>query len=135
MKTKTNKRFWKFFLVFLSIGLLSGYLIGSAVKSKSKSDAIIEILRNECQCNEVNQIIYAEGIQFGANGISTEKGEYQLIDCNYESLDIEANRINEMLKKQVKKFKDIDQLELEFINKNRSETVVIKNGIIQKSKN
>jgi len=56
-----------------------------------------------------------------------------LIDCNFKSLENEVNRINEILKKEVKNFNDVDQLELEFINNGISKNIIIKNGIIQKS--
>ncbi|MDY7394818.1 hypothetical protein UMM65_06165 [Aureibaculum sp. 2210JD6-5] len=107
-------------------GFLDGYQ-----DSIEKSDLITEVLEENCDCDEVNRIIYAKGLQFGKDGISTEKAEYELIDCNYQSIMTEAVRINIILKKEVKGFDAIDLLTLEFNNHQNREKITIKNGIIQ----
>ncbi|WP_420551904.1 hypothetical protein [Tenacibaculum aiptasiae] len=116
---------------FLLLGGLFGYTVASSIKSSNKSDKIFQTLKENCDCKEVNQIIYAKGIQFGENGLSTEKGEYQLVDCNFESVEAEAKRIQSLLESEIKDFKEIDLLELEFINQNESKVVLIKKGIIK----
>ena len=114
-------------LTEFTTGFISGF-----TSAKEKSIAIIEVLENNCDCKEIKQSIYLKGIQFSKEGISKEKGEFQLIDCNFESLEVEVNRINEILNKEVKNFNEVDQLRLEFINSDVSQSVVIKNGVIQK---
>ncbi|WP_299119006.1 hypothetical protein [uncultured Tenacibaculum sp.] len=118
-------------ILFFLLGGLFGYTVVSSIKSSNKSDKIFHTLKENCDCKEVNQIIYAKGIQFGENGLSTEKGEYQLVDCNFESIEAEAKRIQSLLESEIKDFKEIDLLELEFINQNESKVVLIKKGIIK----
>lgn len=118
-------------ILFLCLGGLFGYTVTSSLKSSDRSKSITEVLKNNCDCKEVNQIIYAKGIQFGSNGLSTEKGEYQLVDCKFSSAKKEAKKIQELLSEKVKGFDKVDLLELEFVNENNSETIVIKNGKIQ----
>ncbi|MCH3881542.1 MULTISPECIES: hypothetical protein [Tenacibaculum] len=118
-------------ILFLCLGGLVGYTVGSVVKSSDRSTTILQVLKDNCNCKEVNQIIYAQGIQFGANGLSTEKGEFQLIDCEYISVKDEVTKIQKLLQSNVKDFDKVDLLELEFVNKEKSETVIIKKGKIQ----
>ncbi|WP_275315073.1 hypothetical protein [Tenacibaculum bernardetii] len=117
--------------LFLCLGGLFGYTVTTTIKSIDKSSDIIEVLKDNCDCKEVNQIIYAKGIQVGKNGLSTEKGEYQLIDCKFESIKKETGKIQNLLKSKIKGYENIDLLELEFVNGQKTETVVIKDGIIQ----
>ena len=118
-------------LLFLCLGGLFGYTVTSALKSTDRSKSITQVLKDNCDCKEVNQIIYAKGVQFGSNGLSTEKGEYQLVDCKLKSAKKEAEKIQDLLSTKVKGFDKVDLLELEFVNGNISETIVIKNGKIQ----
>ena len=96
-----------------------------------KTNTII-FLKDECDCKEVNQIIYAKGLQYSKNnGLTTEKIEYQLIDCSYLSITDQATKINNALLKEIEDFKEFDLITLEFLNGTNSEKVVIKNGTIQ----
>ena len=63
--------------------------------------------------------------------MSTEKAEYQMIDCDYQYFEDEAIRINEILNKKVKGFKDFDLLTIELNNKKNTEIITIRNGVIQ----
>ena len=117
-------------LVFLSLGLFFGYTIASSFHKNNKANQILEVLLNDCNCKEVNQIIYAQGIQFGKDGFSTEKGEYQLIDCEFLSLDKELERIQNLLHQKVTDFNELDLLELEFVNDGNIEVRKFKNGIL-----
>lgn len=128
--TKTTKTIGRT-LLFLCLGGLFGYTVKSSIKSSERSSNIRQVLIDNCECKEVNQIIYATGIQFGANGLSTEKGEYQLVDCTFSSLKKETEKIQKLLQSKIKSFNSIDVLEFEFVNGGNSETVVIKNGKIQ----
>ena len=118
-------------ILFLCLGGVFGYTVTSAIKSTDRSKNITEVLKDNCDCKEVNQIIYAKGVQFGSNGLSTEKGEYQLVDCTFSSAKKEAEKIQNLLSTKVKGFDKVDLLELEFVNGNNSETIIIKNGEIQ----
>lgn len=118
-------------VLFLCLGGLVGYTVGSVVKSSDRSSTILQVLKNNCDCKEINQIIYAKGIQFGANGLSTEKGEFQLVDCEFTSVKDEVTKIQKLLKSDLKDFDKVDLLEFEFVNNENSETVIIKNGKLQ----
>ena len=118
-------------ILFLCLGGLFGYTVTSSIKSTDRSKQITQVLEDNCDCKEINQIIYAKGIQFGSNGLSTEKGEYQLVDCNFLSIKEEAERIHKLLSKEIRKFDKVDLLELEFLNGNNSEIIIIKNGKIK----
>ncbi len=131
MKSTSSSRFWKIIFLALGIGLLFGYSVGSILKSNNRSDTILEVLREASQCDEVNQIIYAKGVQFGKEGLSTEKGEYQLVGCELSSIEEEAKRLHNILSDKVKDFQEVDLLELEFIKNNQHQTIIIKNGKIQ----
>jgi len=119
-------------LVVIAV-MINGFLDGNQ-DATDKSGAIIDVLENNCDCKTIEQSVYLSGIQFGKDGISKERGEYQLIDCNFTSLEQESERILTILQEKVKNFDELDHLELEFINNDKSKTVVIKNGIIQKPK-
>ncbi len=127
---KTTKKILTMIL-FLCLGGLFGYTVTSSIKSTDRSKKITEVLKDNCNCKEVNQIIYAKGVQFGSNGLSTEKGEYQLVDCKFSSAKKEAQKIQDLLSSKIKGFNKVDLLELEFINGDDSETIIIKNGKIQ----
>ena len=131
MKSTSSSRFWKIIFLALGIGLLFGYSVGSIFKSNNRSDTILEVLREASQCDEVNQIIYAKGVQFGKEGLSTEKGEYQLVGCELSSIEEEAKRLHNILSDKVKDFQEVDLLELEFIKNDQHRTIIIKNGKIQ----
>lgn len=118
-------------ILFLLLGGIFGYTVASSVKGLNRSENVLQTLKDNCDCKEINQIIYAKGIQFGKNGFSTEKGEYQLVDCKFKSVEEEAKRIQTLLNSKIKGFSKIDLLELEFINQNESKVVLIKKGIIQ----
>ena len=131
MKKTGTKKFWKIVMLFFAIGLFFGYSTATFFKSKEKSDSILQTLKDASECAEVNQLIYAKGIQFGPHGMTTEKGQYQLKGCEFISVKEEANRLNTILKEKVKGFDKVDFIELEFVNKDMNETIYIKNGKIQ----
>lgn len=131
-KTKTFKSGMIILILVLVAVSINGFLDGYQ-DANDKSDAIIEVLEKNCDCETIEQSVYLSGIQFGKDGISKERGEYQLIDCNFTSLELESERILKILEKSIKNFDELDHLELEFVNNNVSQIVIIKNGIIQKS--
>lgn len=118
-------------ILFLCLGGLFGYTVTSVIKSSDRSDSIIQVLKNNYDCKEINQIIYAKGIQFGKNGFSTERGEYELVNCKFTSVEKESKRIQNLLQAKVKGFQKVDLLELEFVNDDQSETITFKEGVIQ----
>ncbi len=123
-----------FILILLLVIVIVSVFYDNYIDTKDKSSAIIEVLENNCDCKAIEQSVYITGIQFEKNGTVKEKGEFQLIDCNFKSFDIEVKRINEILNNEVKNFEEVDQLKFEFINNDISKSIVIKNGIIKKLK-
>lgn len=120
-------------LIFASVGIYkTGYSFGKNIgKEFKKDDLIKQVIEEQCNCKEVNQLIYAKGLQYSKEGLTTEKVEYQLIDCSYTSIKDQATKINEALLKEVEDFREFDLITLEFLNGTNKEKVVIKNGIIQ----
>ncbi|OSY87079.1 hypothetical protein WH52_13540 [Tenacibaculum holothuriorum] len=125
MKRGTN--FWLILILAISIGSLFGYAVSSSIHGKNKSDAILKILRDNCNCKEVNQLIYVKGLQYGPDGITTEKVEYELIDC----INKNTSELTLLLAKEVDGFNKIDLVTLDFITNNVSNKTTIKNGKIQ----
>ena len=130
MKTKKSKSLVLKIVSFLAIGLLFGYTVGSVIKSGDRSSTITQVLKENCNCKEVNQLIYATGIQFGKDGITTEKAEYLLVDCNYDLSENGIEKLKNKLAEEVENFEALDFLELEFTSKEENKTIIIKNGIV-----
>ena len=121
-------------VLFASVGIYkTGYSLGKSIgKSFKIDDQITAVLKEECDCKEVNQLIYAKGLQYSkSEGLTTEKIEYQLIDCSYQNLKEHSKRINDVLNEKIEGFNDFDMVSLEFINGNSRQTVVIQNGEIK----
>ncbi|TVZ52539.1 hypothetical protein [Dokdonia sp. Hel_I_53] len=126
------------YVLLLIVGLITGiFLVGIVSGAKdalsgSKADAIKKTLTANCQCDEINQFIYAQGIQYSkTDGLSTEKAEYELVNCKYENITKEVARINELLANQVAGYEDLDLLKLEFVGTENHQTFIIKNAQIQ----
>lgn len=130
MKTKKQKLTGIKIIGFLALGLLFGYTVGTAIKSGDRSNTITQVLKDNCNCKEVNQLIYAKGIQFGKGGMTTEKAEYLLVDCDYDLSEKGVEELNKLLAKEVNNFEQLDFLELEFTSKEENKTIIIKNGIV-----
>lgn len=130
MKTKNSKSLALKIVSFLVIGLLFGYTVGTVIKSGDRSNTITQVLKDNCNCKEVNQLIYAKGVQFGKNGLTTEKAEYLLVDCDYDLSKKGVEKLNQQLAKEVKNFKELDYLELDFSSEKENKTIIIKNGKI-----
>ena len=128
MKQKNGLKLTLKIIGFLGLGLLFGYTVGSSLNSKDRSNSIMQVLEENCNCKEVNQLIYAKGIQFGKDGLTTEKAEYLLVDCNYDLSKKGIEKLNQELIKEVKNFDELDFLELEFSSGKESKTIIIKNG-------
>jgi hypothetical protein len=130
MKTKSKNRLALKIIGFLVLGLLFGYTVGTIINSGERSNTITQVLEDNCNCKEVNQVIYAKGIQYGKEGLTTEKAEYLLVDCDTDLSEKGIEKLNQQLKKEVKNFDELDLLELEFTSRNKSKTIIIKNGIV-----
>lgn len=128
MKTKTILIIITFFIG----GLIFGYSLVSYTKANNRSEDIEKVLQENCACESATQTIYSKGIQFSSSGISTEKGLYSITGFDFSiPVKEEAERLNNILKKEIKNYDKVDLLELTFKNHNQEETVIIKNGKVQ----
>lgn len=126
------------FIILLIIGLVAGIFIAGVISGAKgvlegdKAEAIKTVLIKNCDCDSVDQFMYARGIQYSKkDGLSVEKAEYELVNCSYDNIDKEITRINKLLAEQVKGYDKLDLLKLEFVGADKRETFTIKNGIVQ----
>jgi hypothetical protein len=118
------------------LGMLIGFLIKGGINGivdhMDKAHNVEIAIKENCDCEEVNQFMYARGIQYSAeDGITTEKAEFELVNCQYNNLGEEFNRLYNVLKDAVYGYADLDLLTLEFVGAEQHHTITIKNGIIQ----
>lgn len=121
---------------FAFLGILAGIFIKGIVDGfKGQIDiaqSVETAIEKSCDCEAVNQFMYARGIQYSTkDGLTTEKAEFELVNCQYDNLDEEVRRLNKALQNEVARYADLDLLTLEFVGTNQHHTVTIKNGIIQ----
>lgn len=133
MRTKIGK-----YILGILVAIFAGIFIAGTIDGLKaavrgdKSIAVKEALSKHCDCDEINQFLYAKGIQFNTeDGVSTEKAEYELVNCSYQNLQSEIVRINNILTAEVEGYTDLDILKLEFVGQEQHHTITIKNGIIQ----
>ncbi|WP_299246248.1 hypothetical protein [uncultured Aquimarina sp.] len=120
-------------VVLFSIGIIAGILAYSIFydhKVEDKSNAILKVLQSNCECDQIKQFLYVKGLANSEKGISTETAEYELKNCKYADLNSEANRINQLLIKNVEGYQEIDRFTLEFVHRYSSKLVTINNGTI-----
>lgn len=118
------------------LGMLMGFLIKGGINGfvdhMDKAHNVEIAIKENCDCEEVNQFMYARGIQYNAeDGITTEKAEFELVNCQYNNLEEEVSRLNDVLQDAVYGYADLDLLTLEFVGDEQHHTITIKNGIIQ----
>lgn len=115
------------------IGISFGFGIGKMVKSNNKlGNSIEKSLQQNCNCENVVLENGAIGIQFNnQDGFSNSKLDITLINPSYSSsVEKEANRLHNILKKDVQNFNSVDFITFYFKSKNSTETVKIKDGNI-----
>lgn len=115
------------------LGIIAGisiYSIYSFGKVEDKSNAILNVLKSNCKCDQINQFLYVRGLEVADKNTSTETAEYELRNCDYKNLKIETMRINNLLLNKVKGYKDIDKFTMEFVDHESTKFVTITNGIV-----
>ncbi|MDY8137036.1 hypothetical protein [Aquimarina sp. 2201CG5-10] len=116
-----------------ALGILAGLLVYGVFTFNTvedKSNAILKVLKSNCECDQINQFLYVRGLEVSEKGISTETAEYELKNCKYSDVKKEADRINQLLLNKVKGYEDIDRFTLEFVNRNKTNLITINNGKI-----
>ena len=115
------------------IGISFGFGIGKMVKSNKKLGNSIEIsLQQNCNCENVVLENGAIGIQFNKqDGFSNSRLDITLINPSHSSsVEKEANRLHDILKKDVQNFNSVDFITFYFKSNNSTKTVKIKDGNI-----
>ena len=124
----------KLIIVFVLFGVV-GFMVGKTVLGSVRSDndnidKIQNILEDHCNCESIEKNIYAKGVQYSNDqGFTTEKIDFTLTNCNYESINEEGARIVKVLNS--KGLETFNLITLDFISEEKQETVIIKNGKIQ----
>lgn len=130
---KRKKRLVLKIIFGLIIGISFGFGIGKMVKSnKSLVSSIEKSLQQNCNCESVLLENGAIGIQFSKqDGFSNLKIDITLKNCTfYSSAEKEANRLNNMLERDVQNYNSVDFITFYFKSKEGTETVKIKDGNI-----
>lgn len=125
----------KIILTFL-LFLIIGFVVGSTVKNfknvHDTTESIQSVLEENCSCEKIEKTMYAKEVQYSNNdGFTTEKVEYQLINCKYTDFNLEVERIDLLLEDQVEGYEGLDQIILNFVSENNHQKVTINNGKIQ----
>ncbi len=126
-RKKSTRAILGILLLFIA-GLSGSYIYQTARTSDQRSVQITQELSKICRCESVKMDIYSKGV-FG------EKGYFVLEECDYDNFSDEAERVNRLLSVNIRGYKEIDRLELAFKNEQEVKTVIVKNGVIQQSKN
>jgi len=127
-----SKKILLSFLLFLIIGFVVGSTVKNFKKDHDTTDQIQSVLEEHCNCEKIEKTMYAKGVQYSNNdGFTTEKVEYQLINCEYTNFNQEVERVDQVLGDEVEGFEGFDQITLDFVSENHHQKVTIKEGIIQ----
>lgn len=127
-------------IIYISVIILIGaFLVGlfSAFYDSHREDEItinqIETSLNaHCNCDSISKDMYSKGVQYSkTEGFSVAHVSFSLINCKYESLQKEANRIHQLLVNDVESLKNFNLISLDIISDDRHETVTIKNGQLE----
>jgi hypothetical protein len=92
---------------------------GQMQEVMQKSQDIQRSLASQCDCEDVRMINYSiENF--------TASAHYELVGCQFESLEKESKRITDFLKKDIPGFCEIDDFTVDFINKGEHQVVRLK---------
>ena len=111
--------------------MLFGFGVAQGVMANNKLVNTIETkLQQNCDCEIVNSDVSAMGIQYSINdGFSNSQASYILENCTYStSVETEAIRLNNILKKEIENYNSIDLISLQFKFSENIETVKFKDG-------
>ncbi|WP_179353457.1 hypothetical protein [Winogradskyella vidalii] len=127
-------------IIYISIAMAIGaFLVGvfSAFYDSYTADEItvnqIEAsLNTHCHCESISKDMYSKGVQYSnVKGFSVEHVSFSLMNCKYESLQKEANRIHQLLVNDVESLENFNLISLDIISEDRHDTITIKNGQLE----
>ncbi|MDR5591453.1 hypothetical protein [Christiangramia sp. SM2212] len=121
-----------------SIGLTFGYGVAQGVMANNKLVNAIETkLQQNCNCEIVSSDVSAVGIQYSReNGFSNSEASFILENCTFPlSIETEAKRLDEILKKDIEDYDSLDLITFQFKNSTQHKTVKFKAGCLHESGN
>ena len=138
MKLKKTAKLIFTILIAGSLGLAFGYGVAQGVSANNKLVNTIETkLQQNCNCEIVSPDVHAVGIQFSMeDGFSNSEASYILENCTFStSVETEAIRLNNILKKDVENYESLDLVSFQFKSSGQIQTVKFKEGCILESDN
>lgn len=115
------------------IGLIFGFGVCGGFTANNKLVSTIETtLQQNCDCEIVKSDISAMGIQYSVDdGLSNSKASYILENCMFStSIETEAIRLNDILKKDIENYHSLDLITFQFKNSNQIKTLKFKDGCL-----
>lgn len=97
-------------ILIAAIGFLNNCGFADMKKMLEKSNKITSVIQNNCDCEEVSLLSYS------VNNFTTT-ASYKLVGCEFQEFDVEALRVNKLLKDSIPDFCKIDYFNLVFVNK------------------
>ncbi|QYA24968.1 hypothetical protein G3I01_05395 [Gramella sp. MT6] len=116
-----------------SIGLTFGFGVAQGIMANNKLVNAIETkLQKNCNCEIVSSDVSSVGIQFSVeDGFSNSTAGYTLENCTFStSIETEAIRLNDMLKRDIENYDSLDLITFQFKNSYQQSTVKFKEGCL-----
>ncbi|MGO3182463.1 MAG: hypothetical protein ACTIJ9_06485 [Aequorivita sp.] len=131
MKAKTKSKSTKKIILTLMLGAFIGISVsyGSMVESSEDLNTSIErLLLHNCDCENVKSKDRGIGIEYTKeNGLKNSQLEFTLINPRFNtSTEQEANRLNNILRRNIDKYDTIDLVTFNFQSKDTTQSVDIK---------
>ncbi|MDX1761683.1 MAG: hypothetical protein R3218_05970, partial [Christiangramia sp.] len=94
-------------------------------------------LQQNCNCEIISSDVSSVGIQFSVEyGFSNSMAGYVLENCTFStSIETEAMRLNDMLKRDIENYDSLDLITFQFKNSTQHKTVKFKAGCLLESGN
>lgn len=138
MKLKKPVKLIFIMIIAGSIGLTFGFGVAQGVMANNKLVNAIETkLQKNCNCEIVSSDVSSVGIQFNVEeGFSNSAAGYVLENCTFSSsIETEAIRLNDMLKRDIENYDSLDLITFHFKNSDQQKTVKFKEGCLLETGN
>lgn len=118
-------------ILALMLGALIGISLSYTKKVKTNDDlntSIERLLLHNCNCENVKSKDRGIGIEFGGKiGLRNTQLEFTLINSRFiTSAEKEANRLNNILRRNIKKYNTVDLVTFNFQSEDQIESVDIE---------
>ncbi|PTX45131.1 hypothetical protein C8P64_1121 [Christiangramia gaetbulicola] len=138
MKLKKPVKLIFIMIISGSIGLTFGFGVAQGVMANNKLVNAIETkLQKNCNCEIVSSDVSSVGIQFNVeDGFSNSKASFILENCAFPlSVEHEAIRLNDMLKRDIENYDSLDLITFHFKNSDQQKPVKFKEGCLLETGN